>query len=174
MNHRLVIYPLVATLICLGWFALHFSNRLVDNQIASTSLGPTARAKYIIDQKHHTLTVVTPGKTTKTYLNPNGPVSFTEKKNGTVTVTQRTWGTMLSPVLVAGIGSEFRFRMGGALDLFYIRRFECGIGLYDDPANAKDMRIFASAAYNFYGDILAMLSVDNHKSVSALIGLKFN
>lgn len=173
MKRRIIVYGLTILIIIGGWVALHVLNTRADKQIASTVLPPRAKEKIVIDQPHHTITTITSKGTKKQYLNPNGPVSVIENTNGTTTVSQRSWGTMVRPVAVAGLSSDFRMRVGGGLDLFYIQRFEAGAGLYTDPLSVKDVRAFVQVGYNVYSDVLIGLSLDNHHDVALLASLKF-
>jgi hypothetical protein len=167
---------------CLGaalWFYWRKHDNKIDQQIAAQTLGPSDSEKIIIDQKRHTIVRVKrriypdgPDIISKSYLNPHGPVSLTEKKDGTTVLVQRTWGTIREPFIGIGFGSDLQLRAALGMDLLYVQRWEMGGGLLLNQ-NVKDTRLFAHVGYNAYGNTLVSVGVDNRKTVHLLAILKF-
>lgn len=177
---RGIAYGIVGLLIAIGLYVLlHRHDRKVDQQIASPTLGSDERLKYVIDQKLHTVTAVVlqPGSSkpvvTRTYLNPHGPVSITEKKDGTVTLAQRSFGTIHEPNIGAAFGADIKLRAALGLNLLYVRRWELGGGLLVNPTQIKDLRAYVSVSYNVYSNWLLSAGVDNHKAVQLIASVRF-
>lgn len=177
---RGIIYGLIGIAVAIGLYVLlHRHDRKVDQQIASTVLGPNDRLKYVIDQKRHTVTAVVlqPGSSkpvvTRSYINPHGPVSITERKDGTVSLAQRSYGTIHEPNIGASFSSDFKFRAALGVDLLYIQRWEMGGGLLVNPSQLKDLRLYAAVGYNVYDNWLLSAGVDNHKAIHLIASLRF-
>lgn len=175
---RGLIYATIGLVIAVFLYALlHRHDSKVDQSIDAPVLATDDKLKYVIDQKRHTLTAVTlqngATKVSRTFLNPHGPVAITEKKDGAVSLEQRTYGTIHEPFIGASFGSDFKFRAAIGVDLFYVQRFELGGGLLLTPTDLRDVRGFAHVAYNVYGDCLLSVGVDNKKAIHLLISARF-
>lgn len=177
---RGVIYAVLGlVLLGVSWLFWHQQDTTRDHQIAAPVLAPDDKAKIIIDQKHHTLTRVERDSTTnretvvRSYLNPHGPVSVTEKKDGKVVLAQRSYGTCADPFVGGALGSDFRFRATLGLDLLYLQRWELGGGLLVNVGDIRDTRLFGHLAYNVYSNMLLSVGFDNQKTVHLMADLKF-
>lgn len=170
---RGIIYALIVGLCAVFYVAARRQAKSVDAQIVAPILGPDDKAKIIFDPRTHTVTRVDDTGVHKTFLNPHGPVSIVEKKDGKTVLIQRTWGTELSPFAGGTFGSDFRFRVALGANLFYVQRWECGGGLLLNVGDIKDVRAFAHVGYNVYGNWIVSGAIDNQKTVHVLASLRF-
>lgn len=180
MRKELVYGALILSLVGAAlWLLRRHHDQKVDQQIAAPALGSDDKAKIIIDQKRHVLTRVERDSTTnretvvRSYLNPHGPVSIVEKKDGKTVLVQRTWGTQLSPNIGGAFGSDFKFRVAAGLNLFYVQRWEVGGGLLLQPGDLRDVRAYGALSYNVYGDWLISGAYDNHRTVQLIASVRF-
>lgn len=166
-----------SVLLIFGYKWRHKHDATVDAAITSTVLPQEDKAKYIIDEKKHTISTVERDTSTgrvllrTTYLAPKAAIEI--RKDGTVKVTQRVWGTEFSPFIGIGIDSGPHGRAALGINGFYVDRWEAGGGLSLNILQAKDVRAFVHVSYNVYSNCILSIGVDNHKSVQALVGLKF-
>lgn len=174
-----VLYGLGIVAIALsGLYVSYRKDMRQDSSIVSQTLAPEDKAKYIVDEKRHTVETVTravgqdAGRDViaKTFLAPNAAI--TVHKDGTVSVSQRVWGTELAPFVGTSFDSEFHFRGTLGVDWFYWQRFELGSGLSIRTSDL-DLRVFVGVGYNVYDNILLTAAIDNHKAVSVGVALKF-
>lgn len=167
-------YAAIALLILLtGYLLLRRHDKKHDAQIGNVVLGADDREKIIVDPKLHTLITITEKGQTKSYLNPHGKVSITEKKDGSVVINQRTWGTIHEPNLSLALGSDFKPRLGIGCNFIYVHSFELGAGLLISPTQFKDVRVEAHLGYNFYSNLLINVGVDNHKTIQGSLSIRF-
>jgi hypothetical protein len=178
LKARTIFYA-TALAVCflIFWFTRLHHDTQVDKQTASTTLGPNDQTKIIIDQKHHTITRVDLQKdgsesVKKSYLNPHGPVSVAEEKSGNTIIVQRTWGTEINPAVGLVYGSDFTLRAAGSLQLFYIQRWEAGLGVAMG-SQLSSTRAFASVSYNVYNNILVGAYLDNHRDAGVICSIRF-
>lgn len=171
-----VLYGLgIIAVIVAGWLVLHRRNIRTDAQTGSQTLPAQDKAKYVIDEKHHTITTISRvGKSNavvrRTFLAPNA--SITVRKDGSVVVDARSWGTEVTPFIGTTFDSEFHIRTTLGVNGFYWQRWEFGGGL-SIRASDLDPRVFVGVSYNVYSNILLTAAIDNHKAVSVGVALKF-
>lgn len=170
---RGIIYGLIIVGLLALWWGLHNRDKRVDAGIAAPVLGPDDIAKIILDPKAHTVTRVDATGIHKTFLNAHGPVSITEKKNGTVSLEQRTYGTIHEPNIGASLGSDLKFRIAVGASLLYVQRWEMGGGLLVNPSQIKDLRVYGAVSYNVYSNWLISAGVDNHKAIHLIASVRF-
>lgn len=170
---RGIIYGLIIVGLLALWWGLHNRDKRIDQSIAAPSLGPDDRAKIVLDNANHTVTRVDDTGIHKTFLNPHGPVSITEKKNGSVVLAQRTYGTIHEPNIGASLGSDLKFRAALGVSLFYVQRWEMGGGLLVNPSQLKDLRLYGAVSYNVYSNWLISAGVDNHKAIQLIASVRF-
>lgn len=183
MRVRGVLYGLGIIAVGLfGWIILRRHNVRTDAQVTAQTLPAGDKAKVIIDEKRHEIITVAEAPrhigdsgprqivTTKRFLAPNA--SIETKPDGTVVVTSRSWGTELSPWVGISIDSEKHARVGLCVNWFYWQRLELGSGLSIRTSDL-DPRVFVSAGYNVYSNLLLNATIDNHKAIGIGVALKF-
>lgn len=164
----------------LGWLVLRRHDNVQTANTVSQTLPASDKAKVVIDEKRHTISTTTrsvdkgTGSQTRTITEFLSPAASIETKpDGTVVVTSRSWGTETAPWVGVSFDTEISARASAGLNLFYIQRWETGCGLSAEFTNAKSVRVFVSESYNVYDNILVTATIDNHKTVSVGVALKF-
>lgn len=161
---------IVVLLLAIYGYIQHKIDQNKDRSIISTVLKPNEREKLIINEKNHTITTITRDGTK---VQPIGPKSsITVGDDGKITIQTRTFGTELSPFIGVGFDSGITGRAALGLNGFYWRQFELGCGISDSFTNVKDARLFVQGSYNFYGNMAIGITVDNHKTIGALLSVR--
>lgn len=176
---------IITVLLILGYIWRFKSDAGIETQIRATTLPKEDKAKYIIDEKRHELIEIThapidpasggeDGSGTverRTYLPPHASIEL--RKDGTVVVTARTWGTEIQPFVGLAGATDRSFTAQAAVSLLYVQRWEFGGGLSVNVRDVHDVRAVLTASHNFYSNAVAYVGIDNHKAVSVGVGLKF-
>lgn len=176
---RLTFYIVALVLIVgLAYWRLYQYAKEKDQAISSTALPPQDEERLLVDNAHHTITVVD-GRIknkapviTRSYLNPRGEVSIDESKSGSIAINERTWGTELAPFGGVSFGSDVELRGAVGLNLSYYRNLDAGIGVLF-ASKLQETRCVAKVSYNFYSNLELGLGVDNHKNVQLLATVRF-
>jgi len=158
------------------WSAKRKSDSRKDTAIMSTALPKNDIERIIVSPNRHEIETVVDGphgrpQIKKTFV-PSSGASVDIRRDGSVQVTSRTWGTSLNPYVGVALGSDIVGRAAVGLDVFYWQRWELGGGLLVD-SNIRDTRVFAAVNYNVYGNILIGGAVDNRHMVHIVAALKF-
>lgn len=176
---KAVIYGSIIALVCIAlWFIRRPHDGRVDRGISSSTLPPQDKEKLIVDPRHHTIEILNRkpnGETQiqKKYLNPRGPTAIEEKQDGTIIVTQRTYGTELGVFAGVAMGSDVQPRAALGLSLFYIHSFDLGMGFLSTSDVGHESRAMLEASYNFIDNLSIGVYVDNHKDAGVLATVRF-
>src|SRR6185312_7116497 len=166
-----------------GWFVLRRHDVRTDKAITSQVLPQEDKAEVIIDAPHHEIITITRKQnpdgvssngetiTSKAFLDTRAKIEI--RRDGTVAVTQRKWGTEFSPFIGTSFDSDVKIRTSFGINAFYVERWELGAGLSLAVTNWRDARVFVGGSYNVYGNILLTAAIDNHKAASVGVALKF-
>ncbi len=172
---NLKYYAILALIILLGLFGWKGCRKVAkkqDKQATSTILAPNQAEKIVVNPENHTIEIITPTKSTTTYL-PDRPTQIIENKNGSITIVDHKYGAEMRPYL--GIGGAFdgtpRVHVGA--DLWYFHKLDLGLGLDTNPSNLKDVRANLNLSYNFWSNTSIAVSVDNHKVPGIFLKLRF-
>lgn len=185
-----VLYvAIIAVLFVLGYLGRRQHDTRVDAQVSSHTLPEADKAKYIIDEAHHELVEVTEGESDTSdsgsgqisaprrtvrertiYLPPHASIEI--RKDGTVAVTARAWGTEIRPFVGMAVDTDRRAAAQVGLDLLYWHRWEAGIAGSFALYGGRDVRIVGSVGYNIWSNTSIYVGVDNHKAVSVGVALK--
>ena len=181
-NTRKVIYASILTgLLVYGWRARHKADRRADEQISSQSLPLQDSGKVIVDEQRHTITTVVahsgrPGSNASSqpirrtvYLPPHAAVEI--KKDGSIKVDARTWGTEVSPWL--GFAYSDRARVALGLDLLYWHRWELGPFVGFTISGPFSARIGAKVSFNVWSNTSLYVGIDNRGTSTGGICFKF-
>ena len=168
-------YAILALIVLLALFGFKACRKLQqkqDKQASSTVLTPDQKEKIVVDPIKHTIEIVTPTKTTTTYL-PDRPTQIIENKDGSITIIDHKFGTEMRPYLGVGGDLEWKARIHTGVDFFYFRKFDAGAGLAFNPVELKDTRVDLNLSYNFYSNTSIAISLDNHKTPVIFLKLRF-
>ncbi len=95
------------------------------------------------------------------------------RKDGTVRITSRTYGSEISPFIGLGIDAQARGRGALGVNLFYWQRYEFGGGLTVGAGASAPIRAFVHASYNVWNNTHMSAGVDNHKTPFAMLSVNF-
>ena len=168
-------WAILVGLILLGLFGFKACRKIEkkqDKQATSTILQPNQAEKIVVNPQNHTIEIVTPKKTTTTYL-PDRPTQIIENKDGTITVVDHKFGAEVKPYLGVGGALDGTPRVHLGSDVFYFHRLDLGLGLDFNPTLLKDTRVGLNLSYNFYSNTSIALSVDNHHVPGVFLKVRF-
>lgn len=175
IKSNLKLYAIVGLSILLGLFGFKCCRKVQqkqDKQATSTILQPGQAEKIVVNPANHTIEIVTPKKTTTTYL-PDRPTQIIENKDGSVTIVDHKFGVENRPFFGAGGAFDGTPRVYVGSDVFYFHRLDLGVGINTNPAELKDVRVNLSLGYNFYSNTSIALSVDNHRVPGLFLKVRF-
>jgi hypothetical protein len=121
-----------------------------------------------INSSRHTITIVTPGKSTTEFAkNPTIEV----RNNGQIVVARHITGFEVSPTLGASYGDKLRVALGS--DLFYLYRFDVGVSGLIANGGTNVFRLGVTCSYNLYDSTSIFVGLDSAKSPIGGIKLRF-
>lgn len=173
----------IAVLLVLGYFWRRKLDAKADSQVVSHALPKEDKAKYIVDENRHELIEIehtpapsgaeTQGSVVRTtYLPPRASIEI--RKDGTVVVTARQFGTECVPFIGAVVDSEIHGRAIVGVNLLYWHRWELGVGPSMGVLGLRpDLRVFGAVAYNVWSNTSVFVGIDNHKAAYVGAAIKF-
>jgi hypothetical protein len=167
-------WALLGVIIVLGLFVgvkdCRKHQQAKDKVASSPILQPDQKVKVIVDSHNHTIEVITPTSDKKGFL-PEGPVDIIENKDNKIVFNRRVWGYEMYPFAAVGVDNKVRLHLG--MDLFYVYRFDMGIGLGVNPSNYKDISPNLNISYNIWSNSSLGVSYNNHGAIGGILKLRF-
>lgn len=160
-----------------GFKVAHKVQQKQDKQATSTILQPGQAEKIVVNPTNHTIEIVTPKKTTTTFL-PDRPTQIIENKDGSITVIDHKIGVEAKPYLGVGGSLDGTPRIHAGADLFYFHKLDLGAGLdfnagvFKDISSFQDTRLALNASYNVWSNTSLALSVDNRRFVGLFVKVR--
>jgi hypothetical protein len=175
IKSNLKLYAVIGLSILLGLFGFRCCRKVQqkqDKQATNTVLQPNQAEKIVVNPENHTIEIITPKKTTTTYL-PDRPTQIIENKDGTITVIVHKFGSEVKPYIGLGGSFDGTPRVHAGVDVFYFHRLDLGVGVNTNPVELKDVRANLSLSYNFYSNTSVAVSIDNQRVPGLFLKLRF-
>lgn len=170
MKNRILFISLSGLFLGLGWFYLRRNDKRQKDKIASPVLLPGVKEKLVIDPVTHTLRAVTQSGSHTIYLS-NRPSSVELTDKGELKITDKQFGTELTPTIGFAYGDLARIALG--LNLFYWHRWDLGLSLYPSVSGSFSLKAGPTISYNVYDNTSLFVGIVSGLSPMGGLSLKF-
>jgi hypothetical protein len=169
MRLRYKIFGILAMLLGVFLFGRywHQGTKGLTNPTTSAKLPAQDKEQIIVNPENHTLTIVTPTKTTIETL-PDRKSTIDIGKDDSVTIHAPQFGLEVRPF--GGVFYSNSLRWGAGIQGAYFKKLDLGLGIAG--AARTDTVVFAQLSYNVVGSLQLGLTYDNQKHVGAGITLR--
>lgn len=136
---------------------------------AATVLPPDVAEEISVNPDKHTIAIQT-ATGTKTEFLPDRVSVIDLHNNGTLTVTSAQSGFEHSLFIGANFSDVPRLMIG--VDLFFIKKFDLGIGIMDKLSPAQAPRVFVMGSYTVLDNLRVGVTYDNTQHIGVGITVR--